>query len=835
MDIVAIRVTIIRDNGQAKIFYEYDTKSFKEISMKGNIQNIRESANGKEYGVILGEDGNLYYFDDRFLVRKQTMTGCDIKDEVEFIPSESNSNGRYRPAKEVMLIKNKAKNIINYFDAGFSSNLDKKYAYEQYLKPDSGEDIVIDRLSEILYISRLGNHNINQRSRYQFCVVGTTEVLKQYIRGKYEFLIVMSHFDSGDWQQKNLIVEREIKKRREIADRRLLVNFYVLISNAINLKNEIEKVKGGTSSAVIPFSFKEIIDCRGKNELTELFVTRFSEYLYENNMLGETTAIDDDNLLFGDRGKIADSIVSRCQAKSNSGIFGLRRSGKTSVLNAVMRRLERNEIKYIKIESRSELENLNSWKTALYDIAKKIRKTVLELEPEENESRENFTRRLKLNSTEEDYDKRPSYFIEDVKLYCKDEAVFVIAVDEVELITYNTAKTKTWKDIEAYCGFWGALRDCGCALIICGVNSTINEINTISYNGSQGDNPMYGRIINCANSSSTYLPVFTDEQTKIMINTLGGYSNIGFSNVYTEINRAFGGQPFAIRQFCSYVFEKIKHLRRTEELYEVSKASIENLLAEFVNSAEGNRLCETILQHIIIFKEEYEMLKKLALAPENYGKIRGKELKKIDHLQKYGLIEYDYNTYYISFRIHSIREYICKNYNKDPMDMTNDERRQYVQSNVAFCEKYLKKYIRDYFVYNNDEDICRNIFIGYIKTPKKEKTIMINKKFSPISDPNTCDFKEFFEHKKYIIYFSSIKTIIRDNWGKLGQKLEMIGIDKNKFGVYMDDLNAGRTDADHYDAEDTDNSPEDWEIEDTTMQNFVVALNKMNKFFEMIK
>lgn len=419
--------------------------------MTGYIRNIRENVSGREFGFIVGEDRNEYYFDDRFLIGKQTMTGCDINDAVEFMPGEPGTDGRLPYAKEVVLIKNKEKNIIKYFNAGFSRNLQIKYAYEQYLKPDSGEDIVITKISKILYISRLGQHSINQRSQYQFCVAGATEVLKQYIRGKYEFLIVMSHFDSEDWQQKNLIVDREIRKRREIADRRLLVNFYVLISNAINLRNEIEKVKGGTSSAVIPFSFKEIIACKGKGELAELFVTRFSEYLYENNMLGETTAIDDDNLLFGDRGKIADSIVSRCQVKSNSGIFGLRRSGKTSVLNAVMRRLERNGIKYIKVESRSELENLSSWKTALYDIAKKIRKTVLGLEPEEGESREEFAKRLKLNSIETDYDKRPSYFIEDVKLYCKDESVFVIAVDEVELITYNTAKTKTWKDVEAYC------------------------------------------------------------------------------------------------------------------------------------------------------------------------------------------------------------------------------------------------------------------------------------------------------------------------------------------------------------------------------------------------
>lgn len=823
--------------------------------MTGYINSIRESNSGLEYGFIVGDDGNSYYFDGNSLAGNQTMTECDVHDEVEFIPARKVAERKNIPAREVVLIKmngnsskieekssidadeeqKEKKDIVKYFKAGFATHLNKKYAYEQCLKPDSGEDIVVNKISKILYVSRLGYHVIDQRSRYQFCVAGATEVLKQYIRGKYEFLIIMSHFDNEDWQQKNLIVEREVRKRKEIADRRLLVNFYVLISNAVNLRSEIEKVKGGTSSAVIPFAFKEIIDCKSKDELSELFVTRFSEYLYENNMLGETTAIDDDNLLFGDRGKIADLIVSRCQMKSNSGIFGLRRSGKTSVLNAVMRRLERNGVKYIKIESRSELENLDSWKTALYDIARKIRKTVLDIEPAEGESRGEFAKRLRLNSTEEDYEKRPSYFIEDVKLYCKDEPIFVIAIDEVELITYNTAKTKTWKDVEAYCGFWGALRDCGCALIVCGVNSTINEINTISYNGTQGDNPMYGRIINCVDSSATYLPVFTDEQTKIMINTLGGYSNIGFSNVYTEINRAFGGQPYAVRQFCSYVFERVKHLRKPDELYEVSKASIENLLTEFINSAEGNRLCETILQHIVIFKDEYQMLKKIALAPENYRQLKGEELNKIDHLQKYGLIEYDSNTYYISFRIHSIRDYICKNHSKEPLDMTNEERRQYVQLNVANCERLLKKYIRDYFVYNSEEAVCRRIFKGYINSPKRNRTIMVNKKFSPISNPNTCKFKDFFDHKQYIIYFSSIRTIIEDNWGKLGKKFESVGIDRNKFHTCMEDLNAGRNDADHYDAEDMDDSPENWEIDDVTIQNFVVALNKMNTFLEMIK
>ena len=490
-------------------------------NMTGYINNILIGDSGYEYGFITGDDGNSYYFDERLLDERVKMADCNIRDEVEFEILEPTDGHRYGSAKGAILVKykseeedNKGKSteeekdeIIKYYKPGFAVHMDKKQAYNQFLKENSGEEEIIDKISRVLYISRIGHHIIDQRSTYQFCLAGATKMLKQFIQGKCEFLVILSHFDSEDWQSKNLIVDRELRKRREMSDRRPLVNFYILISNARCLMEEIEKVKGSTSAAVIPFSFNEILECDSKDDLEKLFVERFGQYLYENNMLGETSAIDDDNLLFGDRGKIADLIVNRCENNANSGIFGLRRSGKTSVLNAVLRRLERTDIKYVKVESRSELENLDSWKIALYDIAKKIRQRTLGIEQQSGESRKEFIEKLKLNSTEEDYLRRPSVcFVEDIKLYCANEKVFVIAIDEIELITFNTAKEGPWKSVAAYCGFWGAMRDCGCSLIMCGVNSTINEINSIYYNGENGDNPMYKRILNCADFSSTYLP-----------------------------------------------------------------------------------------------------------------------------------------------------------------------------------------------------------------------------------------------------------------------------------------------------------------------------------------
>ena len=47
----------------------------------------------------------------------------------------------------------------------------------------------------------------------------------------------------------------------------------------------------------------------------------------------------------------------------------------------------------------------------------------------------------------------------------------------------------------------------------------------------------------------------------------------------------------------------------------------------------------------------------------------------------------------------------------------------------------------------------------------------------------------------------------------------------------MDDLNAGRNDADHYDAEDMSVYPDKWEIDNIALQKFSVAIDALQKFF----
>jgi hypothetical protein len=193
--------------------------------VKGYINNILTDFYGREYGFITGEDGNSYSFDSRSLVGAHTMHDCSIDDEVEFTALPPYPDKKYGRAVSIILptLDVVDKSIIQYYQKGFAKHIDKISAYQQHLKESSDEDTVIDKLSQVLYISKIGHHSVDQSVKYPFCLIGATELLKLFVRGKYEFLLVFSHFDNADWQQNTLSAERFIRKRREIEERRVML------------------------------------------------------------------------------------------------------------------------------------------------------------------------------------------------------------------------------------------------------------------------------------------------------------------------------------------------------------------------------------------------------------------------------------------------------------------------------------------------------------------------------------------------------------------------------------------------------------------------------------
>lgn len=153
--------------------------------------------------------------------------------------------------------------------------------------------------------------------------------------------------------------------------------------------------------------------------------------------------------------------------------------------------------------------------------------------------------------------------------------------------------------------------------------------------------------------------------------------------------------------------------------------------------------------------------------------------------------------------------------------MSNDERRHYIQDRVAECERKMKSFILQYYTVTGEQEKGRWVIKKYVKP---------NKNADPRPDPETCSFEEFFNHNQFVMYFSSLKLIIYDYWRFLGKGLESKGLEKERFKIYMEDLNAGRSDADHYDAEDM-NGPDDWEISEDVLTSFMLAYNAFKKVF----
>ena len=836
--------------------------------MTGSISNIVIKYGYIGFGFINGDDGISYYFDNRSLKEDNLLIdGCKIFDEVTFwTDGQIDDKGRGR-AQKVEIIEDTLLNVrteelisdevnekhgtdedsdgiddagkedfdgyITFFKAGFPRKFNKENL-NNHLKNKDELD-VIEKLSKVLWISKVNYHDMGIGARtYEFCIAGTTRCLRKYIRGRYEFLIVLSHFPSRQWQEVSLAAEREIRKRGEIRDRHLRVNFYVLISNATNLFERVDEKRGDSTANIIPFSFEELLAI-DERKLEGLIEDRFEKYYYENNMLGETNIIDDDNLLFGNRKQVADLIVERCLRNTNSGIFGLRRSGKSSVLHAVIRRLNKFGVKHVLVES-TRLTS-GDWNEALYNIAKSIRIEMLEAKQSEGESREEFEFRLKLNSTVEDYtENAQEFFIEDVKHYTSEVENFVIAIDEIERILCNTTASPKWKSLDAHVNFWGALRDCGCSLIVCGVNSTINERSMMEVNGIEGDNPMYGRLEDIDKATGAYLAPFTAEQTKEMLNVLGGYSNVAFDEVYQDIWSIFGGQPFAMRQFSSYLFEKVKDQREKGKLYQIKRAAVQRYYQQYIDSQEGVNLCQQILQYIRVFETEYKTLNQIALVAKGDREIYGKEIQNIDHLKKYGLLEYDESTGSVIFKQEIIEEYLLRVNEKDPKMMSEREYRQYVQDKIEYCETQMKKYIYGYYLYSGKPEVLRKYFYEGIQDGRSSL-----EKIDRNSDPMKCDLRDLFDIQKYKLYFSELKKLILADWTGVGSLFSNYNftkkrrMNKSDFGRMMDLLNDGRINADHYGIDNLDDRDYERErIDSKERDNFKFAFNSMSEILKKV-
>lgn len=216
-------------------------------------------------------------------------------------------------------------------------------------------------------------------------------------------------------------------------------------------------------------------------------------------------------------------MIDKHRAGRNGSLFGLRRSGKTSILLSIRRRLVTERQHAVLVDC--QILHLLRWWDALFYLVKRVYEESGTALPTDSSA---YTEAKAAIAFESDMTAISSTLASRV----------LILLDEIEQITFGVSFSEHWNSGADYVCFWHVLRsmlqrqDSPFTVILAGTNPRCLETPFIQ----SRDNPLYGQV------TPEYISGFSLHQTRQMIETLSRYMGITIEDdVYTYLCREFGG------------------------------------------------------------------------------------------------------------------------------------------------------------------------------------------------------------------------------------------------------------------------------------------------------
>lgn len=642
----------------------------------------------------------------------------------------------------------------------------------------NGREITIggnrEVVSAIKKISKFGLITFSRQIRfksteYTVCFFKPTSEMRNMYNLGNELLVVSCPDGMNDFKSRTkdfidymLVTNTEFKNRLD-----KVTCFLVDGDKDVVEKVKADRIENPDVRLIVPFCIDELNMEFDENALSN----RLREFLYEKDLFGIAVPLKNDTLFFGkDRTNIISELYARYKQGEEGGLFGLRRIGKTSILNLLKLRIAEADGVAIYFDCSSS--HHFRWNEFLRYIIKTV---VNEYTFEKNENGNVVLNAdCNLEITDERYNEKDAVvsFIEDIKQLYKmlDNRRILLILDEIESISYTTSPSKWWREENDALYFWQSIRtliqmhnEC-LSFVVAGVNPMCVEIQSIK----KYDNPIFGMF------SPIYTSLFEYEDIKKMVSGIGGRLGLSFEDaVYAKMMEDYGGHPFLIRQVCSRINSEL-NAKKTERPTTISMYSY-NLKCE-----EYRQGMTSVIEQILgvienYYPSEFELLKKMALDGRSAFK---KELalgeKGIQHLIGYCIIEKVDGEFFI--RIKSIEEYIKSKFIYD--STLNEQKDKRARINLR----------RD-----DIEEKLRNIILfslqaRYGKKAKEQLISIVDKTTTDTTQKtkmlNAPSLKGAIEE----LYLSQIKTIMDKDW----KSYAMIFPDKSKFEAYMDILNRSR-------------------------------------------
>ncbi len=602
-------------------------------------------------------------------------------------------------------------------------------------------------------------------SEYKTAFIKPTEEVSEGFNLHREIVVIFSDYD--------IFIPRclDVIDMFDIQELRLEEICCIIISKDADVNAKIKDyLKSQKESRVlIPFTYAELLN----NSDDEFVLNRFREQFYQRDLFDLQDPLRSDLYFFG-RGQLVQELVNKHLSLNNAGIFGLRKTGKTSILFSVERTLTKKNSTSLFIDCQTL--HLLDWKLALHHILSDLAKKC-------------SVRQNKIHS-EEDY-KNPDSFIpdlfqEDIRfIYTQNGKKSILLIfDEIEHITFDTSPSVEWKSGAAFINFWQVIRSSYHKLhdanvfsyLIAGTNPHCVEQMRI---GSV-DNPIFQQF------NPLFIPPFDLGQTQEMVEKLGGYMGLIFApEVYTHLKEDFGGHPLLIRQMCSFMHRSLE----TRRPCRVDKPFYDKTKKEFYENSSGFTNYAQMILGVLEndYKDEYTMLEYLAMGDmDTFNGLAKEDRTYISHLLSYGIIAKNEANEGFSFRIEAIKDYL-------------QQKTKYKRLNLGPAEKWNEICERR----NNIEPKLRDLVRIHLKSAYGETAATDLIKTKLCSDSSNKEkirrltspsYRDYFNPEKVNIYFKQLIDIIVATYEDCFRNL--IGVDVDTFRNRVELLNKyGRVDA----------------------------------------
>lgn len=589
-------------------------------------------------------------------------------------------------------------------------------------------------------------------SEYRFFLLKPTSLFSEMFNIEREIVSVFSPYDTFEPRT----LDAFDAARSRLQDLRVENVCYVLISKDLRIESTIENLlkTDPEQPIVIPFSYQELL-----SSYDPYFIrNRFRKHFYTRDLFSFLSPLKKDLYFFG-RSSLVHEIVNRHRSGEHTGLFGLRKSGKTSIIYAVERLMQLNDECNLSVDCESPSIHKLRWHELLFKIASLYQKT------------KSSNVRIADVSQYTEKTAADQFFEDMIKVYSsKKRTSTLLILDEIERISPKTGSSEHWRADDDFVYFWQALRGFYqkypevLTYLIVGTNPSSVEHAMIGIH----ENPLFSSI------PCQFVPSFSLEQVRDMVRKLGRYMGIKFDElIYSKLFDDFGGHPFLIRQFCSHVNRTCQGDRPVvvdKALYDRAKQSFMDVSTEYLD------MIIRVLQDW--YPDEYDMLTFLANNDlESFKSFAADHAQYTRHLLGYGLINSGPNGY--SFNIECIKEFLAKKHKYERINLTEDEKLQEITLRRNKIEKSLRGLIKNSLRLTYGKKAGEKVLSSIEETRRKKL--------------GTNNIEALLDRDKSPLFFLDLINIVNREWVSFQNVFEM---EKEKVLMVLNDINSsGRPDA----------------------------------------